>query len=518
MNFDVDTTNNKYQAYNAQVENLYTQVSSSFSFYKTELMSYDEALILKYLDEKEELKIYKHDFDVLFRKRAFILSDKEERLLAEASEVLSAPTRIFSMFNNADMIFPMVKDEEGQDVQLTHGRYGLFLESQNREVRKSAFMGMYKNYLDYKNTFAELLSTQVKSHNFNARMRGYKSARHAALSNNAIEEQVYDALIEAVHDRFDLLHAYVDLRKQVLKQDSIAMYDMYTALVEDVNLKITYDEAKELVLEGLSVLGEEYVSIVKRAFDERWIDVLENKGKRSGAYSSGSYATSPYILLNWQDNLDNVFTLAHELGHSMHSYYTHQSQPYVYGDYSIFLAEVASTTNEILMTDFLLKKYSDPKVKAYIINHYLDGFKGTVFRQTQFAEFEHHIHTVNQAGVALTADYLTDTYFKLNQSYYGDAIAYDQEIGYEWARIPHFYYNYYVFQYATGFSAASTLANRILSDKANIEPYLAFLKAGCSAYPIDVLKKAGVDMTSDLAVKEALSVFETRLNQLKQVV
>jgi len=518
LNFDTDTTNNHYQAYFARISSLYAKVSASFSFYDTELLSLDENLIKKYISEKDELKIYAHDFEQLFKNRPHILTSNEERLLAEASEIFETPADIFGMLNNADLKFPIIEDDKGQSMQLTHGRYVLFLESKNREVRKNAFMAMYHTFSDFKNTFATTLAGQIKSHNLISKLRGFNSARHRALFANHIPESVFDALVEAVNQRIDLLHDYVDLRKKALKLDEIAMYDLYTPLVEDVDLQFTFEEGKQLVLEGLEILGEDYQSILKEAFDQRWIDVKENKGKRSGAYSSGTYGTNPYILLNWQDNIDNVFTLAHELGHSVHSYYTRKNQPFVYGNYSIFLAEVASTTNEILLTDYLLKKFTDPKVRAYIINHYLDGFKGTVFRQTQFAEFEHLIHQAQQNGKALTADFFTKEYFSLNKNYYGNQMIYDEEIGMEWARIPHFYYNYYVYQYATGFSAASALSAKILQNPQEaVGPYIEYLKAGCSDYPIEVLKKAGVDMTDNGATKAALSVFEARLNELKKI-
>lgn len=518
LNFDTDTTNAHYQAMFSRIESLYAKIGAAFSFFRSELMEIDEAKIWGFVDQKDELKIYKHEFEQMFAKRAFILSDKEERILAQGSEVFSAPSTIFGMLNNADLKLPLIKGEDGEESQLSHGRYVLFLESRVRDVRRGAFMGMYHTYRDLKNTFAATLSSMIKAHNFNASIRGYSSARHAALFANAIPESVYDSLVEAVNSRLDLMHRYVDLRKKVLKLDDIAMYDLYTPLVEDIDVKFTYDDAKSLILEGLSVLGEEYQSILKEAFESRWIDVFENKGKRSGAYSSGTYGTSPYILMNWQDNIDNVFTLAHELGHSVHSYMTRKYQPFVYGDYSIFLAEVASTTNEILLTDFMLKKFDDPKIKAYLINHYLDGFKGTVFRQTQFAQFEHLIHDAQQNGTALTAEFFTKNYFDINKKYYGEQMTYDEEIGFEWARIPHFYYNYYVYQYATGFSAASALSAKILNEgPMAIEAYLNYLKSGSSDVPIEVLKKAGVDMTSNQATKDALGVFEDRLKQLEEI-
>jgi len=518
LNFDTDTTNAHYQAMFSRIESLYAKIGAAFSFFRSELMEIDEAKIWGFVDQKDELKIYKHEFEQMFAKRAYILSDKEERILAQGSEVFSAPSTIFGMLNNADLKLPLIKGEDGEESQLSHGRYVLFLESRVRDVRRGAFMGMYHTYRDLKNTFAATLSSMIKAHNFNASIRGYSSARHAALFANAIPESVYDSLVEAVNSRLDLMHRYVDLRKKVLRIDDIAMYDLYTPLVEDIDVKFTYEDAKSLILEGLSVLGEEYQAILKEAFESRWIDVFENKGKRSGAYSSGTYGTSPYILMNWQDNIDNVFTLAHELGHSVHSYMTRKYQPFVYGDYSIFLAEVASTTNEILLTDFMLKKFDDPKIRAYLINHYLDGFKGTVFRQTQFAQFEHLIHDAQQNGTALTAEFFTKNYFDINKKYYGDQMTYDEEIGFEWARIPHFYYNYYVYQYATGFSAASALSAKILTEgPVAIEAYLNYLKSGSSDVPIEVLKKAGVDMTSNQATKDALGVFEDRLKQLEEI-
>lgn len=516
--FDTDTTNSHYQGYFSKIQSLYANFMAAFSFFKTELLAADEAIIRCFLED-ESLKIYTHDFNQLFANRAYILSDKEETLLAQASEVFGAPSSIFGMLNNADIKFRDVTNEHGEKVPLSHGRYVLYLENKNRDVRKDAFMAMYETFKGLKNTLATTLSTAIKVHNFNAKVRGYNSARHAALSSNHIPESVYDALIEAVNHKLEYLHQYVDLRKKALKQDEVAMYDMYTPLVDSVETKFTYDFAKDIILKALSILGEEYTQVLHMAFNERWIDVLENEGKRSGAYSSGTYGTNPYILMNWQDNIDNVFTLAHELGHSVHSYFTRKTQPMVYGDYSIFLAEVASTTNEILLTDYMLAHFDDPTLKSYLINHYLDGFKGTVFRQTQFAEFEHAIHQADQQQQPLTQEFLTQTYFALNKKYYGDAMTYDEEIGFEWSRIPHFYYNYYVFQYATGFSAASALAARILSNpQDNVPPYITYLKAGSSDFPIEVLKKAGVDMTTNQATQEAIEVFKQRLEQLAALV
>ncbi|CAH2761357.1 oligoendopeptidase F [Erysipelothrix amsterdamensis] len=513
LSFDVDTTNPKYQAMNARVQSLLAQFGSSFSFYEAEILSADEAVIREYLESNDALSLYNHEFDRLFKSRPHILSEKEERILASSGEIFGVSSQTFGMLNNADIQFPTIKDESGNDVQLSHGRYSLLMESADRRVREDAFKAMQTTYGNLKNTLASTLSGNVKVHNFNATIRNYASARQAALAANNIDEEVYDSLLEGIHNNINLLHDYVALREEALGIDDIQMYDIYVPMVDEVDLKFTYEEAQEVILDALSVLGEEYCAVLKRAFDERWIDVVENKGKRSGAYSSGTYGSAPYILLNWQENIDNVFTLAHELGHSVHSYFTRKYQPYIYGDYSIFVAEVASTTNENLLLNYLLDQYEDPKVRAYLLNHYLDTVKGTVFRQTQFAEFEHLIHKSDQEGVALTADYLIESYYKLNQFYYGESIS-TEEIGYEWARIPHFYYNYYVYQYATGFSAA-TLFSETIYNGGDATPYLDFLKSGSSDYPINVLRKAGVDMTESTAVDTTLEKFGERMAELR---
>jgi len=518
MRYDQDTTNSFYQGLNSQAETLLTVASSAMSYIVPEILSMDEQKINQFLEEKKELQRYKKVLDEINRQRPHILSEKEEALLAEASEPMSNASQTFGMLNNADLTFPKIKNEAGEEVDLTHGRYSTFLESKDRRVREDAFKAMYETYGKFKNTFASTLSGNVKAQNFSAKVRNYDSARQAALDNNDIPEKVYDNLVEAVNEKLPLLHRYTELRKKVLNLDELHMYDLYTPLVKDVEMKVTYEEAKEYVLKGLEPLGEEYAEILKEGFTNRWIDVEENKGKRSGAYSSGAYGTNPYILLNWQDDINNTFTLAHELGHSVHSYYTRKHQPYRYGNYSIFVAEVASTTNEALLNDYLLKNLEDEKQKLYILNHFLEGFRGTVFRQTMFAEFEHEIHVRAQNGEALTADKLTEIYYDLNKKYFGDGVVSDKEIGLEWERIPHFYYNYYVYQYATGYSAATALANNIIEGQEGaVDRYLDFLKAGSSDYPIEVLKKAGVDMTSKQPILDALDVFEEKLNEMESL-
>ncbi|WP_409304667.1 oligoendopeptidase F [Peribacillus sp. SCS-155] len=516
MRYDQDTTNSFYQGMDDRARSLYSQASSAFSYMTPEILSIDENTIQQFVEEKEELSLYKQVLEEISKQRPHVLSAEQESLLAQASEALDASSNTFGMLNNADLQFPTIKDEEGNDVEITHGRYIRFLESEDRRVREDAFKGVYSTYGKFRNTFSSTLSGAVKSHNFNATVRKYDSARHAALSANNIPESVYDNLVNTVNENLHLLHRYVDLRKRVLELDELHMYDLFTPLVKEVKMQISYEEAQDLILKGLAPLGDEYLNVLKEGFESRWVDVHENKGKRSGAYSSGAYGTNPYILMNWQDNVNNLFTLAHEFGHSVHSYYTRKTQPYPYGGYSIFVAEVASTCNENLLNDYLLNTIEDEKKRIYLLNHYLEGFRGTVFRQTMFAEFEHTIHKKAQEGEALTSEMLTKEYYELNKKYFGENIAVDEEIGLEWARIPHFYYNYYVYQYATGMSAATALSKQILEEgQPAVERYIEFLKAGSSDYPIEVLKKAGVDMTQAEPIREALKVFEEKLSELE---
>jgi oligoendopeptidase F len=519
MRYDQDTTNSFYQGLDDRIKNLYSQAASQLAFIVPEILSLDEKKVTSFLNQKEELKLYEQAIAEINLQRPHVLTAEQEALLAEASEVMNASSNTFGMLNNADLEFPTIKDENGEEVEVTHGRYSRFLESADKRVRHDAFKAVYKTYGNFKNTFASTLSGNVKKDNFNARVRKYDSARHAALAANNIPESVYDNLVNTVNDNLHLLHRYLKLRKKVLGVDELHMYDLYTPLVKDVKMEIEYDEAKELVLKGLAPLGEEYAAVLKEGFENRWVDVHENKGKRSGAYSSGAYGTNPYILMNWQDNVNNLFTLAHELGHSVHSYYTRKNQPYPYGNYSIFVAEVASTCNEALLNDYLLKTIEDEQKRIYLLNHYLEGFRGTVFRQTMFAEFEHLIHQKAQNNEALTAESLTKDYYELNKKYFGEEdIVIDEEIGLEWARIPHFYYNYYVYQYATGFSAATALSKQILEEgEPAVKRYIEFLSAGSSDYPIEVLKKAGVDMTSASPIENACKVFEEKLNELEQL-
>lgn len=519
MRYDEDTTNSFYQGMNQKAEMILTFASSEMSYIVPEILQIEEEKLQSFIEENKDLQLYKKSLERIVRQREHTLSEREEKLLSEASDPLQTASTAFGMLNNADLKFPTIKDENGNDVELTHGRYINFMESKNRDVRKAAFEAMYDTFGSFRNTFAATLSGAVKKDNFYAKVRNYNSARHAALYRNNIPETVYDQLVDAINESLHLLHRYTKLRKEILGVDELHMYDLYAPLVQEVDMKVSYDEAKEHVLQSLQPLGEDYVNIVKEGFDNRWIDVIENKGKRSGAYSSGSYGTNPFILMNWQDNVNNLYTLTHELGHSVHSYYTRNTQPYRYGNYSIFVAEVASTCNEALLSEHLLNHLDDEKEKLYILNHFLEGFRATVFRQTMFAEFEHDIHIREQNGEPLTAESLTKWYYDLNKKYFGDDIVIDEAIGLEWARIPHFYYNYYVYQYATGYAAATSLANQIVSEGSNaVERYKNFLKAGSSDDPIEVLKKAGVDMTEKQPIEEALKVFEAKLNEFEKLI
>lgn len=514
---DQDTGNAQYQELYDRVRSLSSRFSVAVSWFQPELLAMDEETVRAYIQENPDLELYEHYLERLLSKKKHTLSAREEELLAGAANLFSVPSQTFSILNNADIEFPVIEDEEGRRVQLTHGNYSEFLESKNRRVRENAFKNYYSVYEGLENTFATTLYGNIKVQNYRAETRNYASARDAALSSNFIEEEVYDRLVEAVNDHLPSFHRYLELRKKALELEELHMYDVYTPLTKESTFEVTYEEAKEITLQALKPLGEEYQEILQKAFDERWIDVCENRGKRSGAYSSGNYDNNPYILLNWHDSLNNLYTLVHELGHSAHTYLTTKNQPYVYGDYPIFLAEIASTTNENLLTTYLLNQADSDEEKIMILNQYLDGFKGTVFRQTQFAEFEHFMHEQAAAGQPLTAHFLRDHYYKLNEKYYGPGVVSDEEIALEWSRIPHFYYNYYVYQYATGFCASSALAEKILSDPAGLDRYLGFLKAGQSDYPIEVMKAAGVDMTSSDYLNEAFEVFGRYLEQLENL-
>ena len=518
MKNDQDTRVAKYQEYYAKGMTLYSQLDQVFSFYEPEFMAITEEQYHAFLEAEPKLQIYKHFFDKLLQNKEHVLSQREEELLAGAGEIFGAASETFAILDNADIVFPFVKDEDGNEVQLSHGVYMRLVESKNREVRRGAYEALYSTYEQYQHTYAKTLQTNVKVQNYRAKVRNYKSAREAALAANFVPESVYDNLVSAVRKHLPLLHRYLNLRSKILGIPDLKMYDVYTPL-SSVEYSFTYEEALKKAEEALAVLGDDYLSRVKRAFSERWIDVYENQGKRSGAYSGGSYDTNAFMLLNWQDNLDNLFTLVHETGHSMHSSYTRETQPYVYGDYSIFLAEIASTTNENILTEKLLQEVQDDATRFAILNNFLDGFRGTVFRQTQFAEFEHAIHQADQNGEVLTSEFLNNLYADLNQEYYGLSKEDNPQIQYEWARIPHFYYNFYVYQYSTGFAAASALAEKIVhGSQDDRDRYIDYLKAGKSDYPLNIMRKAGVDMEKEDYLNDAFAVFERRLDEFEALV
>ncbi|MGT2887068.1 oligoendopeptidase F [Streptococcus didelphis] len=518
MKNDQDTRVAKYQEYQSKASVLYAKFSEIFSFYEPEFMALDEKTYQEYMAQEPKLELYSHYFDRLLKGKQHVLSQAEEELLAGAQEIFNSAEETFGILDNADIVFPIVKDDKGQEVEITHGNFISLMESTDRSVRQAAYEAMYSTYEQFQHTYAKTLQTNVKVQNYKARVHHYDSARQAAMSSNFIPETVYDSLLASVNKHLPLLHRYLKLRQKVLGLEELKMYDIYTPLSQ-ADMSITYDQAIEKAEEVLSVFGEEYSRYVHKAFTERWIDVHVNKGKRSGAYSGGSYDTNAFMLLNWQDNLDNLYTLVHETGHSLHSTFTRQTQPFVYGDYSIFLAEIASTTNENILTEALLKEVKDDKERFAILNNYLDGFRGSVFRQTQFAEFEHAIHQADQKGEVLTSQFLNSLYADLNEKYYGLAKEDNHFIQYEWARIPHFYYNYYVYQYSTGFAAASFLANKVVhGTQEDINDYLTYLKAGNSDYPLEVIAKAGVDMTSHEYLDQAFAIFEERLTELEELV
>jgi len=509
----------KYQDYAAKAQLILVQLSAANAFVQPEILSIPWETLERFLQENEELRLYEVVLRRLFRKKEHCLSEQEEKIIAKAGEMASASSDIFDMFNDADAKFGKIKDENGELVEVTHGNYTLFLESQNREVRKAAFQAMYQTYIDYRNTLGAMYAANAKQLKFYAEIRNYNSALEMQLFDSNIPVSVYNNLIEAVHEFLPAMYKYVKIRKRALGVDELHMYDVYVPVTKEVDMKIPYDKAKEMVAEGLAPMGEEYIGHLKEGFENRWIDVCENQGKRSGAYSWGVYGVHPYVLLNYQENLNNVFTLAHEMGHALHSYYSDKTQPYVYAGYKIFVAEVASTCNESLLIRDLLKKCTDKQEKIYLLNYFIDQFKGTMFRQTMFAEFEKITHEMCAKGETLNADSLSQVYHNLNKLYFGEEMISDDEIAMEWARIPHFYTPFYVYQYATGFAAAIALSGRILElGEQGVADYMKFLTGGCSKEPIELLKLAGVDMTEKKPVRDALSMFAELVDELDNLV
>lgn len=517
--FDQDQKNTAHQAMSQRMYTLYTDYSSRTAFIVPEILAADTDLLEQYLNEEPELALYRGQIQEIQRRKAHSLSAEMEKLVAMTGEMAQVPDQVFSIISNADMVYPQITDENGETVRLSHGNFVPLEESADRRVRKDAFENFYSVYKQFANTLAGLYNGQVKQQIFYAKARNYPSTLEAAVDANNVPSKVYYNLVETVNKNMDKMHRYVRLRKKCLGVDELHMYDIYTPMIADVAKKIPFEEAKETVLKALAPLGEDYVSKVKEGFESRWLDVYENEGKRSGAYSAGAYGAHPYVLLNHNDTLDNMFTLAHEMGHAMHSYYSNENQPYIYAGYKIFVAEVASTCNEILLMEYLLANTEDQKERAYLLNHYLDSFKGTVYRQTMFAEYEMRSNAMVENGENLTAENLCALYLELNKKYYGPDMVSDEEISYEWARIPHFYYNFYVYQYATSFSAAVAIAHEILEKGAPaVERYKEFLSGGCSKSPVELLKMVGINMEEATPIQNALDVFGEVLDEIETLI
>ena len=516
---DEDTGNSIYQNMRGKAVGAYVAVQGAMSFSTPEILAISDEKLEQFYKDEPELLTYKRSFDRIRRRRAHFLSGAEEQLLAAAGEMAEGPDNIGGILRNADMTYPEAEDSQGAKHPLTNGSLTLLLESPDRVLRENAFTTYYNRLGEFKNTIAATLDAQFKQLRFFAGARKYENTLEAALDRTEVPTSVYTNLIEAVHSNMEKMYRYVALRKKLLGVDELHMYDVYTPVVKDADVKIPFEDAKKTVLEALAVLGDDYIEMLKNGFSSRWIDVYENKGKRSGAYSSGLSRPHPYVLLNHKDNLDSQFTLAHEMGHALHSYLSTKNQPLNCADYVIFVAEVASTCNEVLLMKYLLSKTADKNERAYLINHFLDQFKGTVYRQTMFAEFELFMGRQSEAGETLTADMLCRKYLELNKLYFGPSMISDDLISLEWARIPHFFYNYYVFQYATGFSAAVAIANRILSEgETAVKDYKKFLSSGGSADPITLLKIAGVDMSTPDPVNSALSLFGELIDEMETLV
>lgn len=517
MKHHEDMADPVYQALSDKAKKLSVETSEAMSFISPEILSLSDEQLNK-LTNDSELAGYKRTMEELIREKKHILSKAEEALLAQVGNLSQAPSTIFGMLNNADLKFPKVANEQGEEVELTHGRYIQFLESRDRKVRENAFKAVYDTYGKQKNTLAATLSSNVTKNLFYSKVRKFPSALEMSLYSDNIDKEVYTNLIDTIHEHLPLMHRYMELRRKLLKVDQLHMYDLFTPLVEEFDMNITFEEAKQTVKESLKPLGDDYLRVLQEGFDQGWIDVYENEGKRSGAYSWGAYGTHPYVLLNHKDNLNSMFTLTHEMGHAMHSYLSDTNKPYRYAQYTIFLAEVASTLNEALLMDYMLKKSDDPKQKMYLLTYYMDQFRTTVFRQTMFAEFEKMIHEKAEQGESLTPQLLSEIYYALNKKYYGDQMVVDQDIEMEWARIPHFYTSFYVYKYATGFSAATSFAKQILEEgQPAVDRYIGFLKSGGSDYSINILKRAGVDMSSPEPIRQAMDVFKDLLEQMEQL-
>ena len=513
-----NTKNTTYQKLAGEAQNLQNQVNSAAAFAEPEILTLQEETLEKWMEESERLRFYKRFLKQILKRKPHTLLAEQEEMLARAEEMGQAPYQIYSMFHNADLSFGTVKDENGDEVTLSIGRFVAMEEKNDRRVRKEAFEVFYRSYENFKNTLAAVFDANVRQAVFFFFDHRYHSSIEYYLDGSSIPVSVYDQLIRVIDEKMPLMYRYVSLRKKMLHLDEMHMYDVYVPLAANVQREYTFQEAKQIVLEALKPLGEKYCEILKKGMESRWIDIYENEGKRTGAYSWGAYGVHPYVLLNFNGNLTNVFTLAHEMGHALHSYFSDQAQPYLYAGYKIFVAEVASTCNEALLIHYLLEKSKDPQERMYLVNYFLDKFKSTMFRQTMFAEFEKITHSEVEAGETMTAQRLCEIYYDLNKKYFGDAMISDPEIAMEWARIPHFYTPFYVYQYATGFSAAIAISQKILRQEPKaVENYLKFLSSGGSMDPIDLLKICDVDMTTSKPIEDALAVFEMYLDELEKM-
>ena len=516
---DEDTTDSNHQAFKMKIDKLVEDLGAELSFISPEMMatSYDE--VLKMIEQDTSLKEYQFDLEKSFRYQDHVLSTREEELIAKASNAMGTGDEVFYNLDNSDIHLRPIHDEQGNLVELNNSNYNKYMNSKNREVRKEAFDSMYEYWKNLKNTVAATYKGQIKEDFFSSEMRKFDSPLKESLYSDNIDISVYECLIQTVHKNLDKMYQYVDLRKQILGVDELHMYDVYVDLCEEEAKPIPFEEGKQIVFDALKPLGETYLKDLNKAFEERWIDIYPNTGKKSGAYSWGTYDSYPYLLLNYNDTVDSVSTMAHELGHSMHSYYSNQNQEYLYHNYPIFLAEIASTVNEILLNDYLYKNAQSKSEKMLYLNEFLDKIKGTLYRQTMFAEFEMKIHDKYQAGIPLTEEEFSNTYYELNNLYFGPNMISDEEIRYEWERIPHFYTSFYVYKYATGISAAIAFASDILNHvDGAVDRYLTFLKSGGSNYPLEILKNCGVDMTSEEPIQKALDMFEQKLQELKKLI
>lgn len=502
----------------ASTEVLMDKMNAAESYMVPEILGLPGELLTEYCREERRLGKYQRFLDEIFRQKPHTLDERSEEILAKAGELAKAPSNVFTMFNNTDITFHPVTDEKGKEEPLTQGRYTAYMQSPDRRVRKEAFANLYQSYAGFKNTLAALYEANAKKTAFYAKMRNYGSSLEAALDDSEIPVEVYDSLIESVHGHMAPMYRYMRLRKKVLGVEELHMYDVYVPMVQEVDMKVPFEQAKEIVKEGLAPLGEKYQALLQEGFDSRWIDIYENENKRTGAYSWGAYGTHPYVLLNYQESLNDVFTLAHEMGHALHSWHSDHEQDYIYAGYRIFVAEVASTCNEALLIRHMIENSRDNQEKAYLINYFLEQFRTTLYRQTMFAEFEKVTHEMVDEGGTLNAETLCGIYLDLNKKYYGTDVVSDEEIQYEWSRIPHFYRAFYVYQYATGFSAAIAISSRILAGEAGaLEGYFEFLKGGCSKSPIELLRLAGVDMAGREPVENALEVFEEYVGKLEEI-